>query len=331
MDEQPLLRVRDLVTTFRTDAGVVRAVDHVSFDVPSATTVALVGESGCGKSVTALSILRLIASPPGRIESGEVLLGGRDLMRLSERAMRDVRGNLVSMIFQEPMTSLNPVYTVGWQIMESIVLHDRKTRQQARARAIELLNLVGIPDATITVDAYPHQLSGGQRQRVMIAMALACEPKLLLADEPTTALDVTIQAQILELLRDLQRRLSMSILLITHDLGVVAESADRVVVMYAGQVVETAPVLEIFARPMHPYTRGLLESIPQVEPARGTGRRRLRPIEGIVPDLRDIPQGCRFAERCPLRVAVCANEPPIAEVVPGREARCWRARDTSTP
>jgi peptide/nickel transport system ATP-binding protein len=330
MDDSPLLRVRDLVTSFRTDAGVVRAVDEVSIDVPRAATVALVGESGCGKSVTALSIMRLVASPPGRIESGSVELDGRDLLRLSEREMRDVRGNLVSMIFQEPMTSLNPVYTVGWQIIEAIVLHERKSRRQARERALELVRLVGIPEPETNIDAYPHQLSGGQRQRVMIAMALACEPKLLLADEPTTALDVTIQAQILELLRDLQQRLAMSILLITHDLGVVAENARRVVVMYAGRVVESASVDDIFAKPMHPYTRGLLDSIPRPGGAPGEPRRRrLRTIEGIVPDMRSLPPGCRFADRCPMRVEVCDREPPLEIVAPDRSSRCWRAADVS--
>jgi peptide/nickel transport system ATP-binding protein len=331
MDDTPLLSVRDLVTTFRTDAGVVRAVDHVSFDVPRASTVALVGESGCGKSVTALSILRLVASPPGRIESGVVELNGVDLLRLSEREMRDVRGNLVSMIFQEPMTSLNPVYTVGWQIIEAIVLHQRKSRKQARERTVELLRLVGIPGPETNVDAYPHQLSGGQRQRVMIAMALACEPKLLLADEPTTALDVTIQAQILDLLSELQERLAMSILFITHDLGVVAENAQSVVVMYAGRVVERAPVHELFAKPMHPYTRGLLDSIPR--PGIGAGkqpRARLRTIEGIVPDLRRLPPGCRFADRCSMRVEICTREEPsLEEVAAGRSARCWRAKEVS--
>jgi oligopeptide/dipeptide ABC transporter ATP-binding protein len=331
VDDTPLLRVRDLVTSFRTDRGVLRAVDQVSFDVPRASTVALVGESGCGKSVTALSILRLVASPPGRIESGTVELDGRDLLRLSEREMRDVRGNLVSMIFQEPMTSLNPVYTVGWQIREAILLHQRKSRRSARDRAVELLQLVGIPEPETNVDAYPHELSGGMRQRAMIAMALACEPKLLLADEPTTALDVTIQAQILELLGDLQRRLATSILLITHDLGVVAENAQRVVVMYAGRVVETASVHELFSRPRHPYTRGLLDSIPRQQPARGSQPRvRLRTIEGLVPDLRNLPSGCRFADRCPMRIDVCTREEPcLEEVAPGRAARCFRADEVS--
>jgi peptide/nickel transport system ATP-binding protein len=326
-DEAPLLRVRDLVASFRTDAGVVRAVDEVSFDVPRAQTVALVGESGCGKSVTALSILRLVASPPGRIDSGSVELEGRDLLRLSEREMRDVRGNLISMIFQEPMTSLNPVYTVGWQIIEAIVLHQRQSRRRARQRAIELLGVVGIPAPETNVDAYPHQLSGGQRQRVMIAMALACEPRLLLADEPTTALDVTIQAQILGLLRELQERLAMSILLITHDLGIVAENATSVLVMYAGRIVESAPVSEIFAKPKHPYTRGLLDSVPR--PRSGTeGPRpaRLRTIEGIVPDMHKLPQGCRFADRCPMCIEHCLREEPqFGEVGTGRFSRCWRA------
>jgi peptide/nickel transport system ATP-binding protein len=327
MSDAPLLRVRDLVTSFRTDTGRLRAVDHVSFDVPRAATVALVGESGCGKSVTALSILRLVASPPGVIESGAIELEGRDLLPLPEREMRAVRGDAVSMIFQEPMTSLNPVYTVGWQIMEAIRLHRKKSRRDARARAVELLRLVGIPEPDTRVDTYPHQLSGGQRQRVMIAMALACEPKLLVADEPTTALDVTIQAQILELLRELQQKMAMSILLITHDLGVVAENAQDVVVMYAGRVVERAPARDLFARPMHPYTRGLLESIPRAKP---DATRRLRTIEGMVPDLRRLPPGCRFADRCPMRVEKCTQEePPLEEVATGRSSRCWRAAEVS--
>jgi oligopeptide/dipeptide ABC transporter ATP-binding protein len=327
MDDAPLLRVLDLVTSFRTDTGVLRAVDKVSFDVPRATTVAVVGESGCGKSVTALSILRLIGAP-GRIESGKVEFEGRDLLKMPERAMRDVRGNAVSMIFQEPMTSLNPVYTVGWQIVEAVRLHQRKSSRDARARAVELLRLVGIPEPETNVDAYPHRLSGGQRQRVMIAMALACEPKLLLADEPTNALDVTIQAQILELLRDLQQRLSMSILLITHDLGVVAENARHVIVMYAGRVVESAPVRELFAKPMHPYTQGLLGSIPRA----GAAGRRLHAIEGLVPDLRKLGPGCRFAARCPMRVEKCTREEPELAAVRGdirRSSRCWRAEEVS--
>jgi peptide/nickel transport system ATP-binding protein len=327
MDDAPLLRVRDLVTSFRTDSGAFRAVDGVSFDVPRGSTVALVGESGCGKTVTALSILRLFASPPGRIESGVVELEGNNLLALSEREMRGVRGDLVSMIFQEPMTSLNPVYAIGWQIAEGYRLHRKKSRREGRARAEELLRLVGIAEPETTVDAYPHQLSGGQRQRVMIAMALACDPKLLLADEPTTALDVTIQAQILELLSELQARFATSILLITHDLGVVAEHARYVVVMYAGRVVERASVRDLFARPMHPYTRGLLESIPRPEARTG---RRLRAIEGLVPDPRNLPPGCRFADRCPMRIERCTrDEPELASVAPGREARCWRAEEVS--
>jgi peptide/nickel transport system ATP-binding protein len=329
MDDAPLLRVRGLVTTFRTGAGVLRAVDGVSFDVPRASTVAVVGESGCGKSVTALSILRLIGAP-GRIEAGAVELEGRDLAGLSEREMRAVRGNQISMIFQEPMTSLNPVYTVGWQIVEAVRLHKRASRRDARSRAVDLLRLVGIGEPETNVDAYPHQLSGGQRQRVMIAMALACEPKLLLADEPTTALDVTIQAQILELLRELQQTMAMSILLITHDLGLVAENAAHVVVMYAGKVVETSPVRDLFAAPRHPYTRGLLESIPRMG---GRVGRRLHTIEGVVPDLREPREGCRFADRCPLRVERCAlEEPDLAPVGPssaGHASRCWRAGEVS--
>jgi peptide/nickel transport system ATP-binding protein len=342
----PLLRVRDLVTSFRTEHGVLRAVDEVSFEVPEGGTVGIVGESGCGKSVTALSILRLIPHPQGVIERGSVELRGKDILRLSEREMQDIRGNEISMIFQEPMTSLNPVYTVGWQIVEAIRLHQKKSRREARARAIEMLRLVGIPAPETNVDAYPHQLSGGMRQRVMIAMALACEPSLLIADEPTTALDVTIQAQILELIANLREKLGMGIVLITHDLGVVAEVATHVVVMYAGRVVERAPVASLFQHPRHPYTRGLLRSLPSFEPssawddtatAQGaTGapsarrRARLPVIEGIVPDLMALPPGCRFADRCPLVVDACRSAEPGLEPIggdPQHLARCVRAEE----
>ncbi|MEO6419964.1 MAG: ABC transporter ATP-binding protein [Polyangiaceae bacterium] len=321
-----LLRVRDLVTSFRTDQGTVRAVDGVSFDVEEGTTLGVVGESGCGKSVTSLSILRLIPTPPGSIESGTIEFRDKDLLKLSEREMRDIRGNQISMIFQEPMTSLNPVYTVGAQIVEAIRLHQKKSRKEAYARAIEMLRLVGIPSAETNVDAYPHQLSGGMRQRVMIAMALSCEPSLLIADEPTTALDVTIQAQILELLRKLQSQMKMSVLLITHDLGVIAEYTEHVIVMYAGRVVESAPVKEIFAHPRHPYTRGLMQSIPKVGEAR-VGK-RLPTIEGMVPDLRHLPKGCLFADRCSMVIDKCRDsEPPLEPVAgePNRLTRCFRA------
>jgi oligopeptide/dipeptide ABC transporter ATP-binding protein len=323
---EPLLRVRDLVTSFRSDGAVVRAVDSISFDVPEGATVGLVGESGCGKSVTSLSILRLIPSPPGAIESGAIELRGRDLLRLSEREMRDVRGNQISMIFQEPMTSLNPVYTVGSQVVEAIRLHRDVSRGEAWKRAVEMLRLVGLPAPENAARAYPHELSGGMRQRVMIAMALACEPSLLIADEPTTALDVTIQAQILELLRRLQSTLKMSVLLITHDLGVVAEYTSHVLVMYAGRIVESAAVEDLFAEPRHPYTRGLLDSLPRVD-ARGT-RKRLPMIQGMVPDLRALPTGCRFADRCPMVIDECTKrEPELLEVVPGRWSRCFRASE----
>ena len=328
----PLLRVRDLVTSFRTDTGSFRAVDQVSFDVPAGASVGIVGESGCGKSVTALSILRLVPTPPGDIESGAIEFEGRDLLTLSERDMRGVRGNHISMVFQEPMTSLNPVYTVGSQIVEAIRLHQKRSRADAWERAVEMLRLVGIPSPETNARAYPHQLSGGMRQRVMIAMAIACEPKVLLADEPTTALDVTIQAQILETLRELRERLGLSVVLITHDLGVVAEHTEQVIVMYAARVVESAPVASIFARPRHPYTRGLLESIPKPR-VRGeeNKRRRLTTIEGLVPDLRNLPAGCRFADRCPMKIDECTKaEPPLVTVhdESGKhESRCIRASE----
>jgi len=329
---QPLLRVSELITQFRTDRGDLRAVDGVSFDVPEGRTVGLVGESGCGKSVTALSILRLLPQPVARISHGTIELAGRNLLALTERAMCDVRGNDISMIFQEPMTSLNPVYTVGWQIIEAIQLHQSKGRRAARERAIDLLRLVGIPAPETQVDAYPHQLSGGMRQRAMIAMALACEPRMLIADEPTTALDVTIQAQILELLRGLQDKLGMSILLITHDLAIVAEYAHEIVVMYAGQVVEQGSVAQVFERPRHPYTRGLMQSLPRA----GTGagalahRARLPIIEGMVPDLGNLPKGCRFADRCSMAVAACTESvPPLEPLAEDatRRSRCFRKEE----
>jgi peptide/nickel transport system ATP-binding protein len=323
----PLLRVRDLVTSFDTDAGVLRAVDGVSFDLGAGASLGIVGESGCGKSVTALSILRLIPTPPGQIESGSIELAGRDLLRLSLPEMRAVRGNEISMVFQEPMTSLNPVYTVGSQIVEAIRLHQKRSRGDAWDRALEMLRMVGIPSPETNIKAYPHQLSGGMRQRVMIAMAIACEPKVLLADEPTTALDMTIQAQILSTLRELRRTIGMSLVLITHDLGVVAEHAENVVVMYAARVVESAPVASIFARPRHPYTVGLLGSIPHPR-APGEPRRRLAAIEGLVPDLRHLPKGCRFADRCPMVIAACSeSEPELAPVAgeDGHMSRCIRA------
>jgi oligopeptide/dipeptide ABC transporter ATP-binding protein len=308
----PLLEVKHLVTEFQTDEGTLRAVDDVSFEIPRGGTVGIVGESGCGKSVTSLSILRLVQKP-GRVASGEIRFEGRDLLALSEAEMRKLRGAAISMIFQEPMSSLNPVYTVGDQIAESIVLHQGKSKRQALARAVELLALVGIPSPAERVRAYPHQLSGGMRQRVMIAMALACEPKLLIADEPTTALDVTIQAQILELLGRLRQQLGMAVMLITHDLGLVAEFAEEVVVMYAGRVVERAQVRELFARPRHPYTRGLLRSVPSY--ADNARKTRLPTIPGVVPDLRRLPAGCRFQDRCPDRFAPCTiAEPPLFPV-----------------
>jgi oligopeptide/dipeptide ABC transporter ATP-binding protein len=315
----PLLEIRALFVSFRTDAGRVPAVRGVDLALRERETLALVGESGCGKSVTALSILRLVATPPGAYDRGEILLRGEDLLRVSEERIREVRGNDVAMIFQEPMTSLNPVFPVGEQVAEAIELHQRASRQEARARAIEALRRVGIPAPEQRVDEYPHQLSGGMRQRVMIAMALACSPMLLIADEPTTALDVTIQAQILELMAQLQHELGMAVLLITHDLGVVAETAHRVAVMYAGRVVEEAKVAELFENPRHPYTAGLLRSRPRLDAERG----RLVAIEGSVPDALHQPSGCAFHPRCPLALARCRGEdPPVVEMA-GRRFACW--------
>ena len=320
--QDPLLEVRDLRTYFHTDEGVGRAVDGVSFSVGRGETLGIVGESGCGKSVSALSVMRLVADPPGRIESGQILFKGRDLLTLSEEEMCRVRGDDIAMIFQEPMTSLNPVLSCGFQIAESVVLHQQVSKGEARNRAIEMLKLVGIPAPEQRIDEYPHQLSGGMRQRVMIAMALSCNPDVLIADEPTTALDVTIQAQILELLEALQEELQMAILMITHDLGVIAEVADQVVVMYAGRIVEYADTKALFGQPRHPYTRGLLRSIPRLD----EGRERLDIIPGMVPDAHAFPPGCRFAPRCSLADAHCGEEEPtLAEVADGHWVSCWKA------
>ncbi len=321
-----LLDVRGLKTYFFTRDGVVRAVDGISFSVARGETLAIVGESGCGKSVTSLSILRLIASPPGRTLEGSVLFEGRDLLGLSEAEMRKIRGDAISMIFQEPMTSLNPVLTIGRQVAEVLMLHRGLSREDAMLSAIEMLRLVKIPEPERRVAQYPHQLSGGMRQRVMIAMALACEPRLLIADEPTTALDVTIQAQILDLMRELKARTGAAIMLITHDLGVVAEMAQRVVVMYAGRKVEEGSVEALFATPRHPYTRGLLDSIPKLGAASRGAATRLSEIAGTVPSLSEAIVGCAFAPRCAYATVRCLNEyPPFEEKAPGHGAACWES------
>ncbi len=322
---EALLEIRDLVTEFRTEHGVLRAVDHVSFSIPAGKTLGVVGESGCGKSVTALSVMRLIPDPPGRIANGTITYHGDDLLGLAEDAMRAIRGNKISMIFQEPMTSLNPVFTVGDQVAEAVRLHQRKSRKEALAVAIEMFELVGIPSPSERVHNYPHQLSGGMRQRVMIAMALACQPDLLIADEPTTALDVTIQAQILDLLARLQRELGMSILLITHDLGVVAETCDEVVVMYAGRVVERAVTVDLFDRPRHHYTAGLLRSVPSYARthAGAEGERgRLQEIPGMVPSLYELPTGCKFQDRCDAVADKCRAEEPELIALGASQVRC---------
>jgi peptide/nickel transport system ATP-binding protein len=326
---EPLLAVEDLRTFFFTRAGVVKAVDGISFCVEAGETLALVGESGCGKTVTALSLMRLVPDPPGRIVEGRVKLAGADLLSLNEQAMRRRRGKDISMVFQEPMTSLNPVMTIGRQIAEALLLHEELTRSAASDKTIEMLRLVRIADPAQRAKEYPHQLSGGMRQRAMIAMALACNPKVLIADEPTTALDVTIQAQILDLIVELQRKLGTAVVLITHDLGIVAETAHRVIVMYAGRKVEEAGVEALFAHPLHPYTRGLMASIPRLSPMPGEthqSRGRLQEIPGMVPALTDLPQGCAFAPRCPFAVERCRNEyPPYQEKRPGHWAACWRS------
>jgi oligopeptide/dipeptide ABC transporter ATP-binding protein len=323
-----ILQIDNLQTEFRTASGTIRAVDGVSYTVRRGETLCVVGESGCGKSVTALSVLRLVTSPPGRIAGGRVLFEGRDLLALSEAEMERIRGNEISMIFQEPMTSLNPLYTIGHQVAEAIALHQGLSRRDAMAKAVAMLRRVSIPDAASRAASYPHQLSGGMRQRVMIAMALSCNPKVLIADEPTTALDVTIQAQILALIREQQETLGTAVVLITHDMGVVAETADRVVVMYAGRKVEEANVVDLFERPAHPYTRGLLGSIPDIEGAArsGTRRPRLTEIKGMVPSLTRLPPGCSFAPRCSFASAAChVAAPSLAEHRPGHWAACWNA------
>lgn len=318
---EPLLKVRNLSTYFFTEDGVVRAVDGVSLDIHRGEIVGLVGESGCGKTVTALSIMRLIPSPPGRIVSGEIWFEGVDLLKLDDDGIRSIRGHKIAMVFQEPMTSLNPVLTIGRQLTEPLEVHLKMEPRQARARAIELLEMVGIPEPHQRIDSYPHQFSGGMRQRVMIAMALACSPRLLLADEPTTALDVTIQAQILELMTQLTRELGTAVLIITHNLGVVARYAQRVYVMYAGKVVETAPAMELYHRPHHPYTLGLLRSVPRLDQGR---KARLEPIEGFPPDMVHMPPGCAFHPRCPFRTERCQVEgPPLVAVGPEHMVACW--------
>jgi peptide/nickel transport system ATP-binding protein/oligopeptide transport system ATP-binding protein len=313
-----LLAIEGLRTHFFTQDGVVKAVDGVTFSIAHGQTLGVVGESGCGKSITALSVMRLIERP-GRIIEGSIRLGDRDLLGLSDEEMRDVRGNAISMIFQEPMTSLNPVYTCGDQIAEAISLHEGIPKKQAVEQAISMLTQVGIPDAKRRAREYPHQLSGGMRQRVMIAMALSTNPELLIADEPTTALDVTIQAQILELMKTLRERNRMAIMLITHDLGVIAEMADDVVVMYAGKVVEASDATTVFEQPHHPYSKGLLASIPRL----GERRTRLEVIQGVVPNPLNLPAGCLFKRRCPYAMPVCDTPPPLQEVAPGHVSRCW--------
>src|SRR5436305_9663814 len=326
---EALLEVKNLRTSFPTEGGWVHAVDNVSFNVRRGEALALVGESGCGKSVTAMSIMRLVASP-GKITGGEIRFKGRNLADLSEREMRGVRGNDIAMVFQEPMTSLNPVFKIGAQVAEAIRIHRKVSKKEAWKQAGEMLELVSIPDPVKRLDDYPHQLSGGMRQRVMIAMALSCDPELLIADEPTTALDVTIQAQIMELLASLQKRLGLALLLITHDLGVVAEFCERVIVMYTGRIVEEAPVLDLFANPAHPYTRGLLASLPSV--TKSGGATRLPTIKGMVPSLTSLPDGCKFNPRCPEVMPIClGNEPARMIVGEGHDARGYLHGDQADP
>ena len=324
----PLVQVRDLKTWFKTEAGIVKAVNGVDFDIQTGEVLGLVGESGSGKSVTALSILRLIPDPPGKIAGGSILYKGRDLLKLSWDEIRQIRGKEISMIFQEPMTSLNPVFTIGRQVMEVILEHEHVSKKEAFDRSVEMLEVVGIPDPASRMNDYPHQYSGGMRQRVMIAMALACNPSLLIADEPTTALDVTIQAQILELMLKIKdQRKDAAILLITHNLAVVAETCHRVMVMYGGKIQEIAPVKELFKNPQHPYTRGLLASLPTVD---GDRQRRLRTIPGNVPSILDLPVGCKFVTRCTEKLQKCESiEPELIETSPGHWVRCHLVSQTA--
>ncbi len=330
---EQLLRVSGLKTYFHMHDHVVRAVDGVDFSLKTGETLGIVGESGCGKSVTSLSLMRLVPEPPGRIEGGSVVFQGRELLRLPEREMRSIRGNRISMIFQEPMTSLNPVFSIGFQLSEVLMLHKGLSRADALAESVRLIDSVGISDPAERVAEYPFQLSGGLRQRVMIAMAMACEPAVMIADEPTTALDVTIQAQILRLMRDLKEQHDTSILFITHDLAVIAGFTDRVMVMYAGVAVESAPVREIFKQPLHPYTKGLLSSVPVLgegKRAADGSRRMLRTIEGTLPDPRNFPEGCRFSPRCPQAMERCTrDEPALVEIESGRQVRCFLHSDAA--
>ena len=331
---EALLEVKNLRTTFYgSDGAKVHAVDNVSFNVRRGEAVALVGESGCGKSVTAMSIMRLVASP-GKISAGEIRFKGRDLAKISEKEMRNVRGNDIAMVFQEPMTSLNPVFKIGAQVSEAIRIHRKVGKKEAWKQAGEMLELVSIPDPHKRLDDYPHQLSGGMRQRVMIAIALSCDPELLIADEPTTALDVTIQAQIMELLASLQKKLGLAILLITHDLGVVAEFCERIIVMYTGRVVEEAPVTSLFANPAHPYTRGLLKSLPSIADQANpvAAPKRLSTIQGMVPPISNLPPGCKFNPRCPDVMDIClGNEPALMPLGSGQAARCYLHGDVADP
>lgn len=317
---ETILSINDLKTYFYTDGGVVPAVDGLDFSLKQGEVLAIVGESGCGKSVTSLSILRLIKSPPGKIVGGSILYAGEDLVAATEKRMQQIRGNDISMIFQEPMTSLNPVYTIGHQLIAPILLHQKVTKERAREIAVEMIKLVGIPDPEQMLNRYPHQISGGMRQRIMIAMALACKPKIIIADEPTTALDVTIQAQIMNLLKELQEKTGTSIILITHDLGIVAHIADHILVMYAGKAVEYSDLRGLYAHPLHPYTEGLLKSIPNLS----TVDKRLFNIPGNIPSPKNLPKGCAFSPRCPFCKEICKQEMPEMVETDGRKVRCWK-------